>query len=208
MKQKIFNFKFSQNNNIFNFYVNSTNIDAYNSIINDLNNNLFLTGPRKSGKSFLGEIWLKKYKAIKYNLNFDYIINNNQNVLIDDISTIIDEEKIFHILNHCLLNKLRILIISKKNINELNFNLDDLISRLKELLYLKINQPDDNMLRNLLMKLLTERQFVLNKDDIFEFILKRAKRSYQEMLVIVEKLDNLSLEKKRQLTIPLIKEIL
>ncbi len=208
MKQKVFKFNFSKNDNLLNFYVNSTNIDAYNAVLNDNYKQIFLTGPKKSGKSYLGEIWLNKYKGIKYNLNFDYIINNKINTLIDDISYYDDEEKLFHIINHSKLHNLKILIVSNKDIDELNFSLDDLSSRLKELLYFKINQPDDNMLRNLLMKLLTERQFMLNSEEIFEFIIKRTKRSYQEMSNIVEKLDSLSLEKKRQLTIPLIKEIL
>jgi len=38
--------------------------------------------------------------------------------------------------------------------------------------------------------------------------LKHANRSYENIHNIVNKLDNLSIEKKRQLTIPLVKEIL
>ena len=44
--------------------------------------------------------------------------------------------------------------------------------------------------------------------DIFEYILRRVDRTYDGIYDIVSKLDVLSLEKKRQLTIPLIKEIL
>ena len=64
------------------------------------------------------------------------------------------------------------------------------------------------MLLKILTKLFVDKQFVINSNDIFPYILKRANRSYEEMIFIVEKLDSLSLEKKRQLTIPLIKEIL
>jgi len=64
------------------------------------------------------------------------------------------------------------------------------------------------MLLNILTKLFTEKQFIINSHDIFEFIIKRANRSYEEMFTIVKNLNNLSLEKKRELTIPLIKEIL
>ncbi len=67
---------------------------------------------------------------------------------------------------------------------------------------------DDDMLLNILTKLFTEKQFIINSHEIFNFILKRANRSYEEMFNIVQKLDTLSLEKKRQLTIPLIKEII
>ena len=48
----------------------------------------------------------------------------------------------------------------------------------------------------------------INSSDIFEYILRRIDRTYNGIYDIVGKLDVLSLEKKRQLTIPLIKEIL
>ena len=64
------------------------------------------------------------------------------------------------------------------------------------------------MLLNILTKLFIEKQFIINSDEIFSYILNRANRSYEDMFEIVNKLDTLSLEKKRQLTIPLIKEIL
>ena len=53
-----------------------------------------------------------------------------------------------------------------------------------------------------------KQQFIINSNDVFEFILRRVERSYKAIYDIVNKLDVLSLEKKRQLTIPLIKEIL
>jgi len=50
-------------------------------------------------------------------------------------------------------------------------------------------------------------------DEYYEITIEKVKgegvdRSYEGIFNIVQKLDSLSLEKKRQLTIPLIKEIL
>ena len=64
------------------------------------------------------------------------------------------------------------------------------------------------MLLNILTKLFVEKQFIINSNDIFKFIIRRSNRSYEDIINMVEKLDTLSMEKKRQLTIPLIKEIL
>ena len=61
---------------------------------------------------------------------------------------------------------------------------------------------------SILTKLLIEKQFIISSNDIFNYILRRVERSYKGIYDIVNKLDILSLEKKRQLTIPLIKEIL
>ncbi len=207
-KQKYFNFKFSNFNNYNDFYVNETNTNAVEGILDNNFENKFLIGPNKSGKTFLGNIWLKKNKAINFNKNFNDIINNKKAVFIDDIEKKNNEEEIFHIINHCKLYKIKILVTSNLNINEINFSLKDLISRLKSFSLYKIENPDDDMLLKILTKLFVDKQFVINSNDIFPYILKRANRSYEEMIFIVEKLDSLSLEKKRQLTIPLIKEIL
>ena len=206
-KQKSFNYQFNDKFNELNFYVNETNFYAFNSLINNDNQLSFLNGPKKSGKSFLGQIWLKKNDGIMFNDNFEYLLSTKKNILIDDLF-LSNEEIIFHIVNNCILNNTKLLITSTLKINEINFKFNDLSSRLKIFSNLEIEQPNDEMLLTILTKLLIDKQFIINSNDIFEFILRRVDRSYQGIHNIVNKLDLLSLEKKRQLTIPLIKEIL
>jgi len=207
IKQKSFNYKFIINDNEFNFFVNQTNFYAYDAIINSDSKLSFLFGPKKSGKSYLAQIWLKKNNAKQYKNNYDFILNQKKNILIDNL-LFFDEEKIFHIVNNCILNKSKVLVTSDSKINEIDFKIKDLSSRLKTFSILEINQPNDEMLLAILTKLLVDKQFIINSNDIFEYILRRVDRSYQGINEIVSKLDILSLEKKRQLTIPLIKEIL
>ena len=69
-------------------------------------------------------------------------------------------------------------------------------------------KTNDDMLLTIITKLLINNQFIKNTNDIFKYILRRVDRSYQGINNTVDKLDILSLEKKRQLTIPLIKEII
>ena len=208
IKQKSFNYKFNDNNdNELNFFVNKTNFYAFNALINNHTKFSFLYGPKKSGKSYLSKIWLKKNNAIQYKNNYEMILNLQKNILIDNL-IFYDQEKIFHIVNNCFLNNLKILITSDTKINSIDFKFDDLSSRLKTFTNLEINQPNDEMLLAILTKLLVDKQFIINSDEIFEFILRRVDRSYQGIYEIVNKLDRLSLEKKRQLTIPLIKEIM
>ncbi len=206
-KQKSFNYKFSHDQSELNFFVNKTNFYAFNDLINNNSKFSYLYGPNKSGKSYLANIWLKKNNAIKYKKNYKEILNSKKNILIDNF-LFFNEENIFHIVNNCILNNFKILITSNKKINEINFQYHDLSSRLKTFTNLEIDQPNDEMLLTILTKSLVERQFIINSKEIFEFILRRVDRSYQAIDDIVNKLDILSLEKKRQLTIPLIKEIL
>ena len=208
IKQKSFNYKFNdKNDNELNFFVNKTNFYAFNALINNDTKLSFLYGPKKSGKSYLSKIWLKKNNAIEYNNNYEVILNLHNNILIDNL-IFYDQEKIFHIVNNCILNKSKVLITSENKINEINFEFKDLSSRLKTFSNLEINQPNDEMLLAILTKLLVERQFIIKSNEIFEYIIRRVDRTYQGINDIVKKLDILSLEKKRQLTIPLIKEIL
>ena len=84
--QKYFDYKFSVNKEEDNFFINKTNQDAFQTIINhNLNENIFLFGPKKSGKTHLINIWKKKNNAIIYNNNFSDIIKLNSNIAIDDI---------------------------------------------------------------------------------------------------------------------------
>ncbi len=206
-KQKIISYTFNDNINELNFFVNGTNIHAFNSLINLETRFTFLYGPKKSGKSFLAHIWKNKYNAKKLSNNFEDLIKKKDNILIDDLHSF-DQEIIFHLVNYCTLNNLKILITSLYKINDINFKFNDLPSRLKTFSLLEINNPDDEMLLTILTKLLVDKQFIVNSNDIFEYILRRVDRTYDGIYDIVSKLDLLSLEKKRQLTIPLIKEIL
>ena len=131
-----------------------------------------------------------------------------KNVAIDNLFKNIVEEDIFHIINHCKQENLKVLITSNLNVNDHNFKLKDLKSRLKTFYHVSILNPDDEMIKIILTKLLIEKQFIIKNPEIFEFLVKRIERSYVSIYNLVDKLDKLSLEKKRQLTIPLIKEII
>jgi len=210
MEQTFFNYNLEGRFSINDFYVSSSNQEAYEYIINDkvLNNNIFLYGPAKSGKTHLGLIWKNKFKAIMYNYNVEEILNQKRNIIIDNFLNNINEENIFHILNHCKSFNLKILITSNINLSEYKFKFNDLLSRLKTFYLLKINMPDDDLIINLLIKLLHDKQIIINNPEIFQFILKRIQRSFNDIFLLVENIDKLSLEKKRELTIPLIKELL
>ena len=206
-KQKSFIYQFDDEHNEQNYFVNKTNIYAFNGLIKNNSKLSFLYGPKKSGKTFLSKIWLTKNEGIELKNNLDFLINNKNNILIDDFLSF-DEESVFYLVNNCILNNLKLLITSNIKINDIKFKFNDLSSRLKTFDNFEINQPNDEMLLTILTKLLIDKQFIINSKDIFDYILKRVDRTYQGIHDIVNKLDVLSLEKKRQLTIPLIKEIL
>ena len=207
--QKIFNYHFSLKNDHENYFVNQTNQKAFDiTILETFNQNIFLFGPKKSGKSHLASLWKDKNNAISYNNNFSTIIEKKKNVVIDDVLGKSSDENIFHLINHCKLNNLKMYFVSSIDINTYDFKFRDLHSRLREFIYLEIKSPDDEMCKMLIAKLFYDKQIIIKNKEIFDFIFKRLNRTYFDIYIFVEKLDRLSLEKKRQLTIPLIKEII
>ena len=210
MEQSYFNYNLKPGLAIDDFFVSTSNKKAYSFILNKKidNKKILLIGPNKSGKTHLGKIWQKNNNAVSYENNFEIILNYKKNIFIDDFFKNINEEQIFHLINHCSINKLTILLTSNKEVFEHNFLLKDLVSRLKTFNLLRINLPDDDLIINLIIKLLHDKQIIIKNKEIFHYILKRIERSYEEIFLLIENIDKLSLEKKRELTIPLIKKLL
>ena len=210
MEQSYFNYNLKPRLAIDDFFVSTSNKKAYSFILNNKidNKKILLIGPNKSGKTHLGKIWQKNNNAVSYENNFEIILNYKKNIFIDDFLKNINEEKIFHLINHCSINKLTILLTSNKELFEHNFLLKDLVSRLKTFNLLRINLPDDDLIINLIIKLLHDKQIIIKNKEIFHYILKRIERSYEDTFLLIENIDKLSLEKKRELTIPLIKKLL
>ena len=210
MEQSYFNYNLKSGLAIDDFFVSTSNQKAFNFVLNKKidNKKILLIGPNKSGKTHLGKIWQKNNNAVSYENNFEIILNYKKNIFIDDFLKNINEEQIFHLINHCSINKLNILLTSNKEVFEHNFFLQDLLSRIKTFHLLRIDLPDDDLIINLMIKLLHDKQIIIKNEEIFHYILKRIERSYEEIFLLIEKIDKLSLEKKRELTIPLIKKLL
>ena len=209
MEQKYFNYNLKTHLSKDDYFVGDSNQESYNHLINNnFSKNFFLNGPNKSGKSHLGLIWKKKFHAISYENNLNQILNKKLNVLVDNFVKKTNEEDVFHIINHCNANNLSILIISSVSLLEYEFKLKDLSSRLKTFTNIKINLPDDLLLMNLMIKLLNDKQIIVKNPEIFNYIIKRVDRSYEKVFILISKIDKLLFEKNKQLTIPLIKELI
>lgn len=211
IEQKIFNFTLKKNNEIDDFIVSESNNIAYKLLINknSIDKYICLKGPAKSGKTYLGLLWQKINNAIIYKKNdYDIILNQKNNIFYDNLTVNLNEENLFHLINHCYNNNLKILITSNIFPSEYEFKIKDLSSRIKSFHLVEIQDPDDELLNNLLLKLFYDRQIIIKNNEIFFYITKRINRTYKDLYNFVEKIDRLSLSEKRQLTIPLIKKLL
>ena len=210
MEQKYFDYSLKPKLAIDDFFVSSSNIKTYNLLLkkNKKYKNFLLIGPPKSGKTHLGLIWKNHFNALKYEDNMQDILDHKKNIFIDNLFISIHEEEVFHIINHCNINNLNLLITSHKPLNNYKFNLKDLSSRLKTFIPIKINLPDDELLINLMIKLFHDKQIIIKNPEIFYYIIKRVNRSYDKVFTLIDQIDKLLLQKNKQLTIPIIKELI
>ena len=78
-QQDHFNYNLKEKKDSSNFFVNYTNQEPYDIIINNnIVKNIFLNAPNKSGKSHLINIWIKNNNAILYEKNLNEILDNKK----------------------------------------------------------------------------------------------------------------------------------
>ncbi len=203
------------NFNEHDYYISKSNYYAYN-IIDKWpkweKKILNIFGEKFSGKTHLANIFKSKTKALIIDAND---INNEifkkiklfDNIIIDNFEKNYDEKLIYSIFNLIDQDNKYMLINSLVPINEIQFELPDLISRSKNCLSAKIESPDDDLIFAIILKNFSDRQIKIEK-KIIEFIINRIDRSYSKIYEFIYKIDELSLKKKKPINLKTIKEIL
>ena len=171
-----------------------------------------ITGERLSGKTHLMNIFLNKNKGIKIDTSF--LKNSHfkefkiyENIILENLTTSIDENLLYSILNLIEQDNKYIIITSLAPIVSLDFKLNDLKSRTKNFLLLNIDQPDDELLFAIVVKNLSDRQITLDK-RLIQYSVRRIERSYSKIHDFIYKIDQLSLKKKKSIDFNIIKEVL
>ena len=215
LNQLLLDFDYKQNFKDDDFYVCKSNYYAFELISNWPKwekNFLNISGEKYSGKSHLVNIFLKKFKGIKLELNS---LNDEnikkikpfQNVVLENLSLNVNEKLIYSLFNLIDLDNKFLIITSAKPISEIDFYLDDLRSRTRNCLLAKIENPDDELMFALILKNLSDRQITLDK-KLIDFIIKRVERSYGKIFEFIYKIDKISLKKKKPIDFKIIKEAL
>ena len=201
--------------NEHDYYVSKSNFFAY-SIIEKWpkwEKKIFnIYGEKFSGKTHLANIFKSKTKAlfIKANEFNDDIFKKAklfENIIIDNFDEKYDEKLIYSIFNLIEQDNKYMLINSIIPISKINFKLPDMISRSKNCLSAKIENPDDDLIFAIILKNFSDRQIKVEK-RIIEFIINRIDRSYSKIYEFIYKIDELSLKKKKPINFKTIKEIL
>ena len=213
--QQLIKFNFEKNFRYNDFFVSKSNehiLNLLNSWPNWEKNFLNISGEKFSGKSHLVDIFLKKFKGIKLDaaiLNNESLkkIKIHQNIVLENLTTKVDENLIYSLLNIIDQDNKYILITTIDPIVYLKFDLVDLNSRLKNFLLMNIEKPDDELIFALILKNLSDRQISLEK-KLVNYIIKRIDRSYGKIFDFIYKIDQLSLIKKKSIDLKIINKVL
>ena len=215
LNQLLLNFEYKQNFKDDDFYVSNSNYYAFN-LINTWpkweKNFLNITGEKFSGKTHLTNIFVKKFTGIRIDAesfaNKDLKeVKIHENVILDNLNKNIDENLIYTLFNIIDQDNKYLIINSLNPVNEIDFNLIDLRSRMKNCLVAKIEKPDDELMFAIILKNFSDRQVVIDK-KLIDFIIKRVERSYGKIFEFIYKIDEISLKKKKSIDFKIIKEAL
>jgi len=186
---------------------------------------LFLWGKVGSGKEYLLQAVNKRF--IDDNLKTAYIsfldpgILKNPDVLIGlgslDVVFIKDfqalpkdsnwEISLFNLINTCLLENTKLFFSSDIVAKDIEIKLPDLKSRILAFTAVEIPEITDEEKTKALFESATRKGIDLDQRTL-RYILNHTSRSLSDLLRLLSELDAFSLEKKRKLTVPLVKELL
>ena len=215
LDQLLLNFEIQKSYRVEDFIVSKSNFFAYRIIESWPNwekKILNVHGERFSGKTHLSKIFVKKNKGIildakKFKFDSPDQLRFYQNIVLDDFIEQVDENSIFSLINFADQNSKFLIINSIKPFNKMNFTLKDLVSRSKNCLEAKILEPDDEMIKVLIAKNLSDKQVKID-NKLIEFVVKRITRSYGKIFEFIYKIDEISLKKKKSIDQKTIKEAL
>ena len=204
LNQQMFKFNYEKNFRDDDFYVSRSNEHVFKFLNNWPKwekNFLNISGENFSGKTHLINIFLKKFKGIKFEAN--KIKNENlkeikihQNIILENLGNDINENLIYTLINIIDQENKYLIITSRDPIVNIKFDLKDLNSRTRNFLLQSIEKPDDDLMFALILKNLSDRQISLN-EKLINYIIKHIERSYGKIFDFIYKIDEMSLKKKK-----------
>lgn len=174
---------------------------------------LVLTGPPASGKSHCAAIWATRAhawvlaRAALRDEDVPRLVSAGALVIEDCDDAQGHEAALFHLLNLARERRCFVLLTAATSPDAWGLRTADLLSRLRLAPRVAIEEPDDGLLRAVLVKLFVERQLVVDT-SVVEFLALRLDRSIAAAREAVERLDKMGLERGRRITRPLAAELL
>ncbi|MDJ0929636.1 DnaA/Hda family protein [Breoghania sp.] len=173
---------------------------------------VLLAGPVGAGKTHLVSIWRQSsgaqiIPASSLGSQDMLAVVRDGPVAVEDAHGGLDEEALFHLLNAARDASRQVLITSRTWPAAWNLTLPDLASRLRLATPVEVAEPDDDLLRRLLVKLFADRQLSVDL-PVIEYLVVRMERSLEAANRIVATLDREALAARRRITRPMAATVL
>lgn len=169
---------------------------------------LLIAGPTGSGKTHLASIWADRAGAEKCaakDLDTDLealleAAGSGRNLVIEDlVRDGLAETALFHVLNAVREAGTYCLMTSRGWPAQWELDLEDLKSRLRAMQTVELGEPDDDLLKKVMVKLFADRQ--LNVDmKVVNYCVLRMERSLASANRLVELIDREALAQNAPVT--------
>ncbi len=198
------------------YLVTQSNVQAVDMIDHwpDWSNPLaVIVGPSGSGKSHLGEVWRARTNATKIeacDLSFENLpeLMSGKALLVENApGENLDETVFFHFMNYVRESKGHSLITSTGMPSRWQVGLPDLASRLRALPTATLCEPDDVLLRAVLVKLFADRQVSVD-ESVIGYLVLRMERSLAVAGRLVDLIDRTALARKVSITRPFVAKLM
>ena len=196
------------------FFISESN-QQVSSLLNETNNwfngSAVVYGKSKSGKTHLLKIWTANNNATFLNCNE---VSNWKNLssscsyAIDDLHhlKVERENDFFHFYNNLVLKKFKVLCSVDTDAN-FKISLNDLRSRFNSFTSSYIDDPDDRLIKILIVKFFSDLQLKV-ETNVIEYLTKRVERDYSKLYQFMEKINFSSMQTKSKITIPFLRDFL
>ncbi|MGO1117153.1 HdaA/DnaA family protein [Rhodovibrionaceae bacterium A322] len=176
-----------------------------------------IVGPPGSGKSHLAQVWRVQSQAQApsheelLSVPARDFMGQANCCLVDDADRLAGqpeaEQALFHLYNLLRERQGQLLLTGQTAPNHWPLQLPDLRSRLATLVPVVLGLPDDALMQALLVKLFSDRQLAPGR-GVVEYLVPRMERSYLAAQRLVEAIDQRSLAEKREVKLPLVRDVL
>lgn len=163
-----------------------------------------LIGPAQSGKSHLASLWANRVSAAHCqatdiaDIETHLPLVSAAPVCIESVDRpdLLSDQSLFHFLNTARAHSQSVLMTARLPLAQWPRTLADLLSRMKTATPLNLAQADEAALRQLLVKLLADRNLII-EPHVLDFLQVRMIRSYAAVALLVAELDRHSLVRQQ-----------
>lgn len=170
---------------------------------------LLLEGLQGTGKTHLLKFWCQMVGGVYVKADqVAQVAPQAAHVAVDDLQLLkaSADEALFHLYNRLKAEGGTLVVATDAPVKQLGL-LPDLSSRLLAMDYAELNLPTEADLHLLLLKWAQDRQLQLNP-QVISYLLKKAERSPVVLEGMIGQLDQLSLQRKKAISVPIVREVL